>query len=188
MHLVKVAVLGQENSGKTSLIHRLSHDRFVQIHRPTIGIDMVLVLDQFKGNWLKFQVWDTAGQERFTSVIPVVLKNTRLILFVVDLTSVSSLDLDSQWKTITDQRHTFVDDCIIVLVGNKADINTKGHALCTQFAKDKKIKYVEVSAKTSIDLRWKLLLDHAESLLRYQTSVQIIETNREKCIKLSCFC
>lgn len=167
MYLLKIAVIGSSHSGKTSIINRLYNNRFPPDSElsSTIGLDVVSVVEKYKEQWVKFQIWDTAGQERFRSIIPSIFKKCHLIMLVVDLTSISELDLHYQWKFICDNNHIAQPNFKILLVGNKSDISEKGDEICIKFSKEKKIPYIKISAKKSPDLRTKLLLDHVSEII-----------------------
>lgn len=65
----KIIFLGDSGVGKTCLIEKFANNRFddffnvyVEISKPTIGVDFVSKDIKFKGNSCRFQLWDTAGQ------------------------------------------------------------------------------------------------------------------------------
>lgn len=68
-YILKVIVIGDAAVGKSSLLVRLTEDRFLVNNDPTIGIEFgshMVTLES--GVRVKLQVWDTAGSERFRSV------------------------------------------------------------------------------------------------------------------------
>lgn len=68
-YLSKLVIVGDPGVGKTSLLLRLTDDRFLADTDPTIGVEFgahTLSLDN--GDRIKIQVWDTAGSETFRSV------------------------------------------------------------------------------------------------------------------------
>ncbi len=93
---------------------------------------------------VRLQLWDTAGQERFRSLIPSYIRDSSVAVVVYDITSTVSQGL-SLWalyhSCLTDRsdRQSFANtnkwvddvraerggDVIIVLVGNKTDLNEK---------------------------------------------------------------
>ena len=62
-------LIGSSASGKSSLLIRLTDDRFLNDSEPTIGVEFggrLCTLED--GKIVKLQIWDTAGQERFKTI------------------------------------------------------------------------------------------------------------------------
>ena len=67
--LFKIVLIGESNTGKTSMLLRFSEDVFTENYLCTIGVDFkikTLCID--RDQMVKMQIWDTAGQERFRSI------------------------------------------------------------------------------------------------------------------------
>lgn len=118
---------------------------------------------------VRLQLWDTAGQERFRSLIPSYIRDSSVAVVVYDISSalspslgrLPSLDTNT-WhfadaksfqntkKWIDDVRAERGNDVIIVLVGNKTDLNDKREVTTQQGeeeAKKNNLMFVETSAK-----------------------------------------
>lgn len=68
-YILKFIIIGDASVGKSSLLVRLTEDRFLVDSDATIGIEFgshIVTLES--GERLKLQVWDTAGSEQFRSV------------------------------------------------------------------------------------------------------------------------
>jgi GTPase SAR1 family protein len=90
----KLVTIGDAQTGKTSLLWRLTHKQRPDIRDATIGAAF------FNSSSKKFclNMWDTAGQERFRSMLPIYLRDAEIILFVYDITDRSSYDhLNRYW-------------------------------------------------------------------------------------------
>lgn len=144
-----VVALGEVNVGKSSIISRLIGGNFKKDTLPTIGLDCYETKKKFDGKEYIFKIIDTAGQERFKSITEKIIKKADgfFILFAVD--NPNSFQKVKCWiNTIAEQ--TDLTNKPLILVGNKIDLiprevsNEQG----VKFAKEKKIKYYEVSAKT----------------------------------------
>ncbi len=157
--LVKVAVVGLPNTGKTALVKRIETGKFHIDTMPTLGMDVATIVDKFQDQFVKFQLWDTSGNERFRSITQSVFKNCHLVLVMVDVHSTSSLELQKYWEEVINPNSVlFHPDHKVVLVGNKADLGTLGQGVCQTFAQQKNIEYTAISTKNSRDLTYHLLL------------------------------
>jgi Ras-related protein Rab-6A len=119
---------------------------------------------------VRLQLWDTAGQERFRSLIPSYIRDSSVAVVVYDISSesptpymrlnASSLtrsplppdakSFQNTRKWIDDVRAERGNDVIIVLVGNKTDLNDKREVTTQQGeeeAKRNNLMFVETSAK-----------------------------------------
>jgi len=119
----KIVVVGDAQSGKSSLLFRFVQRRFCTDLSST-------VLAQFFSKTLptgdRVNMWDTAGQERYRSLLPQYLKNIDLILFVYDITRSSSFKhLDEMWIEWSRNHATpgTKQDIASILVGNKTDLD-----------------------------------------------------------------
>ena len=65
---MKIIMLGESGSGKTSLMLRFSDNVFEKDNNCTIGVDIKIKVVKIDGCVLKLQIWDTAGQEKFQSL------------------------------------------------------------------------------------------------------------------------
>ncbi|OLN81272.1 Ras-related protein Rab6 [Colletotrichum chlorophyti] len=105
---------------------------------------------------VRLQLWDTAGQERFRSLIPSYIRDSSVAVVVYDIstdnggpeTDAKSFQNTKKW--IDDVRAERGNDVIIVLVGNKTDLNDKREVTTQQGeeeAKKNNLMFVETSAK-----------------------------------------
>lgn len=68
--LTKFVIIGDPSVGKSSLLVRLTDDRFLTNPETTIGVEFGshIVEIEETGERIKCQCWDTAGSETFRSV------------------------------------------------------------------------------------------------------------------------
>ncbi|PTB70987.1 ras-like GTP-binding protein [Trichoderma citrinoviride] len=139
----KLVFLGEQSVGKTSLITRFMYDSFDNMYQATIGIDFLS-----KDRTVRLQLWDTAGQERFRSLIPSYIRDSSVAVVVYDISNAKSFQNTKKW--IDDVRAERGNDVIIVLVGNKTDLNDKREVTTQQGEEEAKrqgLRFVETSAK-----------------------------------------
>ncbi|OAF70305.1 AtRABH1a [Intoshia linei] len=149
----KIVFLGEPTVGKTSILTRFMYDSFERNYHATIGIDFLSKTVYNDKRTIRLQLWDTAGQERFRSLIPSYIRGSGAAVIVYDITDSSTFNRTASW--ITEVRSERGNSAIIVLVGNKIDLEAKrevsydsGQAL----AKNLNIFFYETSAKESTNI------------------------------------
>ncbi|KAI9315152.1 RAB6A, member ras onco protein family [Dichotomocladium elegans] len=144
----KLVFLGEQSVGKTSLITRFMYDSFDSTYQATIGIDFLSKTMYLEDKTVRLQLWDTAGQERFRSLIPSYIRDSSVAVIVYDISSRESFANTARW--IDDVRVERGNKVIIVLVGNKTDLNEKREVTpeeAERHAKKLNVMYIETSAK-----------------------------------------
>ena len=66
---VKMIILGDTFTGKSSLIESYKYRTFSDICSATIGVDFVKSTIKKNDNNYNLFIWDTSGQEKFNSII-----------------------------------------------------------------------------------------------------------------------
>ncbi|CAO3638601.1 unnamed protein product [Mucor hiemalis] len=150
----KLVFLGEQSVGKTLLITRFMYDTFDNTYQATIGIDFLSKTMYLDDRTIRLQLWDTAGQERFRSLIPSYIRDSSVCVVVYDITNRNSFLNTSKW--IDDVRAERGTDVIIVLVGNKTDLNDKRQVTVDEGekkAKEYNIMFIETSAKAGYNVK-----------------------------------
>ena len=118
----KIVFLGNQNVGKTSIIHRFIYETFEDNYQATIGIDFMSQKMFVEDKVIILNLWDTAGQERFKSLIPSYIKDSAVAIVCYDVTNAESFQSVEKW--IEDARAIREDDVLLILIGNKADMES----------------------------------------------------------------
>ncbi|CAO3589246.1 unnamed protein product [Absidia cylindrospora] len=150
----KLVFLGEQSVGKTFLITRFMYDTFDNTYQATIGIDFLSKTLYIDNRTIRLQLWDTAGQERFRSLIPSYIRDSSVAVIVYDITSLDSFNNTNKW--IDDVRAERGEDVIIVLVGNKSDLNDKRQVTtedAEKRAKELNVMFMETSAKAGHNVK-----------------------------------
>jgi len=103
---------------------------------------------------VRLQLWDTAGQERFRSLIPSYIRDSSVAVITYDTTNRHSFFNTSKW--IDDVRSERGSDVIMMLVGNKTDLNDKRAVSYEEGeakAKEYGILFIETSAKAGFNIK-----------------------------------
>ncbi len=146
----KVIMLGKTTVGKTSIAIRLTHGHCNEEVCATVGASFIMAE---RGN-IKYDIWDTGGQERFKCLMPMYIRDSRIVIFVFDVTDVNTLDILNSYTSDLSGLKTYD----IVIIGNKMDllddeqlqstVNIIKDKLDLLALKDKVFDCVIVSAKT----------------------------------------
>ncbi|KAF1990767.1 hypothetical protein K402DRAFT_347786 [Aulographum hederae CBS 113979] len=154
MKKFKLVFLGEQSVGKTSLITRFMYDTFDNTYQATIGIDFLSKTMYLDDRTVRLQLWDTAGQERFRSLIPSYIRDSSVAVVVYDVTNRKTFEQTRRW--VDDVRGERGTDVIIVLVGNKTDLNDKREVTPQQGeeeARKNNLMFIETSAKVGHNVK-----------------------------------
>ena len=146
----KIILICEPGVGKTAIMSRFITNEFKNMYQSTLGVEFK-TKDLYIDNTAcaRLNVWDTCGQERFRAITRQYFKNSHGVLLVFDLTVKETIRKLNVW--MNDIQDNIGDECVIFLIGNKSDVKNRDISIseeAKEFAKNKKIIYYEVSAKT----------------------------------------
>lgn len=148
-YLFKFLVIGNAGVGKSCLLHQFIEQKFKQDSNHTIGVEFGSKVVNIAGKSVKLQVWDTAGQERFRSVTRSYYRGAAGALLVYDISSRETYNALTNW--LTDARTLASPNIVIVLVGNKKDLDADREVTfmeASRFAQENELSFLETSALT----------------------------------------
>jgi small GTP-binding protein len=151
----KVTVLGDTQSGKSSIVNRFYDDQFTEDTKPTIGAHFKTKTLTINDSNVKLKMLDTAGQERYASPLNMYYKEAKAIIIVYDITNEDSFKkAKTLFTEVTENQNNKAD---IFIIGNKLDLVTeKTRKVSTEeaqkFADENKITFLEVSAKENTNI------------------------------------
>ena len=122
--IIKIIVVGEMGTGKTSLIRQYVQGFFSEFYKTTIGVDFANKDIKRDDNvTISLQLWDIAGQERYGNMTRVYYQEACAAFVVFDVTRKSSLDLSIEWKKDIDEKVLTAQNTPIpsLLLGNKIE-------------------------------------------------------------------
>jgi len=95
--IIKVAIVGDSKTGKTSYFNRLLYNDYKSNISPTIGADFASKMETYEKSDVKIYIWDTSGMETYRDMIRVYFKDCAGFLLFFDLTDKNSFTNVSKW-------------------------------------------------------------------------------------------
>ena len=137
---LKLIILGDEFSGKSSILHAYKNKSFMPNSSSTIGVDFITETIIYNNNEYILHIWDTSGQEKFNSIITTYYRNIIVALLVFDLSNNESFLNLTKWL---DNIKCYCNSNVIVkLIGNKCD---KKIEVCHEAINDLCVDYNQIN-------------------------------------------
>lgn len=118
----KVVLLGREFAGKTSLVERYLHDRWIgdsTSYQSTIGAAFGAREVGVDDDRITLGIWDTAGSERYEAMSRIYYRGATAAVVCYDITNQQSFDRVRFW---VDELQKHEERCRIYLCGTKFDV------------------------------------------------------------------
>ena len=147
---IKIILLGETGTGKTSLINNYFGKKFSENEESTLSSEVstrLLEIDQVK---YSINLWDTCGQEKYHSVTKLFIKESKIVILVYNITKIKTFELLDYWAKTTEEILNKTTEVIYGVVGNKADLYEDQEVEKSQgenFAKEIDALFIETSAK-----------------------------------------
>lgn len=125
--IIRIAVVGDEETGKSSLVKVLLHNTFPKEYIHTLGFNVTTVKNSFKYKEKMLVFIDVSGQSCFKEVRKACYSGIQLIIGVSDVTRPHTLEnIENFWipeyfQSSMVDKNAKVD---IQLVGNKIDLES----------------------------------------------------------------
>jgi small GTP-binding protein len=184
----KLAILGKESVGKSSIIYRYINNKFKEEELTTIGAAYNVFYPRKYNGKVKLEIWDTAGQERYKSLVPMYYRNSQIIIITFDITDIDTFNEAKYWVNHI-KENTF-NNPHIALFGNKKDLENKRQISIDEavyYAKCNNIYYYEISALNGYGVNSSFNDIIEKSYLKYKSTInnnltiKIIEKKRNCC-------
>nr|XP_033804966.1 ras-related protein Rab-28 isoform X3 [Geotrypetes seraphini] len=119
---LKIVILGDGASGKTSVAMRFAQEAFGKQYKQTVGLDFFMRRIMLPGNLnVTLQVWDIGGQTIGGKMLDKYIYGAQGVLLVYDITNYQSFENLEDWYTMVKKMNKETDSQpFVALVGNKS--------------------------------------------------------------------
>ena len=145
---IKVILLGETGVGKTCLINAYMGKRFIKNSITTLSPESERKLIEINQKKYLIELWDTAGQEKYRSMNNLFIKESKVVIFVYNVTLESSFSELDYWVKTT--KEILSNEAVYGVAGNQADLIddiTVSDEEGKKFAKDNGALFCTTSAK-----------------------------------------
>ena len=118
---IKVILLGNAGVGKTNLINVAMRRKFESNTASTMSQNFSRKFVEYNGMKYTLEIWDTIGQEKLRSINKLFYKNSKIVIFVYDITKLDSYNDLQMWAKEIDTE-LGLENVIKGVVGNKIDL------------------------------------------------------------------
>ena len=116
---IKVILLGGSGTGKTNIIKALVDRPFDESSNSTLTSSFISKKININNREYHLELWDTAGQEIYRSLTKLFLVDSKIVIFVYDITQKSSFEELDFW--INTAKENLDNTAIYAIFANKKD-------------------------------------------------------------------
>ena len=117
---IKMILIGMSGTGKTNIIKALIDKPFEDDSTSTLTSSFVAKNININNKNYRIELWDTAGQEMYKSLTKLFLVDSKIVIFVYDITSKKSFEELDYW--VITAKETLGNSPVYALFGNKKDL------------------------------------------------------------------
>ena len=120
---IKTILVGMSGTGKTNIINAMINQPFDSDSITTSTSSFMDKYIEINKKKYHIELWDTAGQEKYKSLTKIFIKDSKIVIFVYDITTQKSFEEVDYWvKTVKD---ILEETPVYGLIGNKKDLYTE---------------------------------------------------------------
>ena len=120
INYIKLILIGESGTGKTSLIDVYSGKKFSLKTFSSLSSNYIIKKMEINQKNYVIKIWDTAGQERFRSLNKLFIKDSQIVIFVYDVTKKKTFEELGYWVNFVQQ--ILPENVIFGIVANKMDL------------------------------------------------------------------
>ena len=118
---LKIIIVGNSFTGKTSLVNRYIYNKFAQTYSITIGSQFSYKIYKKDDVIYRVQFWDIAGQDKNPETTRIFCQNTKGIILCCEVNKPESRDDTIKWKESI-EKNIDIEKIPIILIENKCDL------------------------------------------------------------------
>lgn len=146
--MLKILIIGDGNTGKTSLLLKYTENTLTNPSSPTLGVDFKFSTILLDYKIITLQIWDTAGQDRFRNLASSYYRGAKGMFIVFDVANRLSFNNVAKWYEESLMHLT--ENIVRFLIGNKCDIKEPDRIVSYEeaacLASTFGMEYIETSA------------------------------------------
>ena len=121
---LKIIVVGNSGTGKTSFVNKWIKDTFDENYKATIVSEFSYKIFDYKNKSYKIQLWDLAGMDQNICITKIFSKDSHGCIVLSDITDPKTLEECVKWKNTVDETTKFLDQTNLpsILIRNKVDL------------------------------------------------------------------
>ena len=121
---LKIIVVGNSGTGKTSFVNKWIKDTFDENYKATIVSEFSYKIYDYKDKSYKIQLWDLAGMDQNICITKIFSKDSHGCIVLSDITDPKTLEECVKWKNTVDETTKFLDQTNLpsILIRNKVDL------------------------------------------------------------------
>ena len=97
--MIKILVIGNSYSGKTSIVNRFVQNKFDPNYKATVACDFSMKILKIEETELRLQLWDLVGQDhRVGGINKLFCRGALGALVVADISNRESIEATISWK------------------------------------------------------------------------------------------
>ena len=159
---VKTILVGMSGAGKTNIINALVGRKFDESKFCTTTSSFLEKIMTVKKKKYHLEIWDTAGQEQYRSLTKIFINDSKIVIFVYDITNRESFNEIDYWVNTVKEK--LGNEPIFGLVGNKKDLFLE--ETVKEEEGEKKAKEIgAIFRLTSAKTGQALIIDYLQNLL-----------------------
>jgi small GTP-binding protein len=120
---IKTILVGMSGTGKTNIINAMINQPFDSDQISTQTSSFVDKYIDVNNKKYHIEIWDTAGQEKYRSLTKIFIKDSKIVIFVYDITTKASFEEVDYW--VNTVKEILGDIPVYALAGNKKDLFIK---------------------------------------------------------------
>ena len=118
---LKIIIVGDSGTGKTSFVNKYILKKFAETYSPTIASQFSYKIIKIDDIIYRLHFWDIAGQDRSPEATGIFCKDTNGIILCCEVNKDSTRENTIKWKESI-EKNIDINEIPIILVENKCDL------------------------------------------------------------------